>query len=98
MNPLIRAQLKQIQQAVDGLQGVLTRQRDGREKDAEAHEQLLRQYWSRGKELAAMRDTLEEFEEVKTENQRLAATYNELQERLGKVLDCTKTLSGELRQ
>ncbi len=98
MNPLIRAQLKQIEQALDGLQGVLTHQRDAREKDGEAHEQLLRQYWSRGKELATVRDTLEDFEDLKAENDRLNATHKELRERLGKVLDCTKTLSGELRQ
>ena len=98
MNDLVKSYVKQIQAAADDLEATLQCARKHTDKQSEAHESLLQQNWRRGKELAALKDTIEDYGPLQEENRRLAEARAQLREHLEKLLAYTKALTAEFRQ
>lgn len=98
MNDRVKTYLKRLDALVDDLHTSLERSREQLGEAQDAHERLLKQYWSRGKEITTMTDSVKEFEALQEENQRLRDIHQEVQERTRTVLEYTKALSDELRR
>ena len=98
MNPIIKTYIDNIEDRLHSLESVLADQKEEITHQAAAHERLLQQYWSRGKELGVMQHSAEEITEIQEENERLNAAKEELLERTNRVLGYTKALTEEFRQ
>ncbi len=98
MNDLLKSYLSRIENSVEDLRSALEHGREAMTTQQEAHERLLKQFWSRGKELSALGETFKDYERLRDENDRLRRTHNELQERTRRVLDFAKALSEEFRR
>ncbi len=98
MNDQTKKYLKRIDALVGDVHVALMRSREQLGEAQEAHERLLKQYWSRGREITTMTDSVKEFEALQEENRRLRAVQEELQQRARTVLEYTKALSKELRR
>ncbi|HPO17237.1 MAG TPA: hypothetical protein PLI09_27635 [Candidatus Hydrogenedentes bacterium] len=98
MNDRVKTYLKRLDALVDDLHTSLERSREQLGEAQDAHERLLKQYWSRGKEITTMKNSVKEFEALQEENQRLRDIHQEVQERTRTVLEYTKALSDELRR
>jgi len=70
VNPLVRAQLKQIEQAVAALGEVLVEQRGEVEKLQGAREELQKQVWRRSKEVAVLQEAAADYADLKQANAR----------------------------
>ena len=98
MNPILRSYFTQLDEAAARLGAALEgRGREAREQ-REAREALLKEHWSRGRELAALREDRERFEVLQGENERLQAREDELRERLRRVLKDMRALTEGLRE
>lgn len=98
MNPLVRAQLKQIEQAVSALGEVLGEQRDEVAKLQQAREDLQKQVWSRSKEIAVLQEAAADYDRLKQENLGHREKQTQLEAHLRKILAYTRALSEEVRQ
>lgn len=98
MNALLSSFVKQIESAVDDLAETLSEVRAERDRVTEQKEDLLQQYWSRGREITVMQANAEEFDSLQARCEKLRAERQELRDRLGKVLSLSKALASEFRQ
>ena len=98
MNDMARAYLGRIEQSLEDLQELLKDAEGQTQGQQEAHERLLKQFWSQGKELAALAQSIRDFEKVQDENKQLKDTHKELEERTRRVLEHVKTLIEEFRR
>jgi K+-sensing histidine kinase KdpD len=83
--------------AVDEVQDCLETVREQASDQQQSREQLLKQYWNRGKELSVLQENSEEFTHLQEENMRLKETQQAIEERLQRVLSCTKALANEYK-
>lgn len=98
MNPLLRSQLKQIEQAVAGLGKVLAEQGAEIDKLQRMREDLQKQVWSRSKEVSVLQAAAADYDDLKQANARHREKQARLEEHLRKVLAYTRALSEEVRQ
>lgn len=98
MNPLVRTQLKRIENAVAALGEVLDEQGTEIEKLQQAREALQKQVWTRSKENVVLQEAAADYDDLKQANTRYAAKLVQVEERLRKVLAYTRALSEEIRQ
>lgn len=98
MNPLVRAQLKQIEQAVSALGEVLAERREEVEKLQHTREHLQKQVWSRSKEVAVLQEAAADYDDLKQANARYREKQVQLEAHLRKILAYTRALSEEVRQ
>ena len=97
MNPMIRSQLTRIEASLDELHQLLTETREHHTEQVQAREKLLKAYWSRGKEISVLNQTVADFEALQEENARLKEMKEAFREHLGRVLTYTKALTNEFR-
>ena len=98
MNPLVRAQLKQIEQAVSALGEVLAEHREEIDKLQHTREDLQKQVWSRRKEIAVLQEAASDYDDLKQANLRHEEKAVQLEAHLRKILAYTRALSEEVRQ
>lgn len=98
MNPLVRAQLKQIEQAVAALGEVLAEQREEVNRLQGAREELQKQVWSRSKEVAVLQEAASDYADLKRANAGYLERQEQLEGHLRKILAYTRALSEEVRQ
>lgn len=98
MNELVKSYLSRIEKSVHDLHEALRQSHEQLQTQQEAHERLLKQYWSRGKEVSTLSEAMKNFEALQNENQRLKEAHKELQERTRRVLEYTKALTDEFRR
>lgn len=97
MNRLVQAQLNQINSAIAQIDGALKKSREFAAKQESTREDLQKQVWNRGKELAALQRSLREFEALQAENEGRKRIQADLNERLKRVLGYSKALSDSLQ-
>ena len=97
MNPLVNNLIKQINLTLDEVQDSLQSVRSQAKEQQENREQLLKQYWNRGKELSVLQENTDEFNALQAENSQLKETQQAIEERLQRVLACTKALAHEFK-
>lgn len=98
MNDLLKSYLGRIEKSVNDLRKSLEHSREAMTTQQEAQERLLKQYWSRGKELAQLGESVKDYERLRDENLRLRNVQQELQVRTRQVLEYAKALSEEFRR
>jgi len=98
VNPLVRAQLQQIEQAIAELGEVLAGQRTEVDRLRQAREELQKQVWSRSKEVSVLQEAASDYDDLKQANRRHQERQSLIEERLRKVLAYTRALSEEMRQ
>ena len=98
MNALVRAQLKQIEQAVAALGEVLAEQTGEIDKLQGARESLQKQVWTRSKEIAILQEAAADYDDLKQANARYREKQAQLEEHLRKVMAYTRALAEEVRQ
>ena len=98
MNPLVRAQLKQIELAVAALGDALAGQGEEIAKLQRTREGLQKQVWTRSKEITVLQEAAADYDDLKQAKARLEEKQGLLEERLRKVLAYTRALSEEVRQ
>ncbi|MBX3176978.1 MAG: hypothetical protein KF886_06450 [Candidatus Hydrogenedentes bacterium] len=98
MNPLVRAQLRQVEQAIAGLGEVLAERADDIEKLQAARENLQKQVWTRSKELSVLESAVADYDALETANRRYREREADLEQRLRQVLAYTRALSEAIRQ
>jgi hypothetical protein len=98
VNELVKSYLGRIEQSIDTLQDTLKNAHEQLAAQQEGQERLLKQYWSRVKELSTLGEAVKDLETLQNENERLKATHQELQDRARRVLEYAKQLTDELRR
>ena len=98
MNPLIKSYLDRMESEIGQVRELLQAATDEIQKQREAREKILHQYWARGKEITVLNEATRTYAQLQEENQRLREVQQELQHGLENVLGQTKTLSEALRQ
>ena len=97
MNPLVQAQIHQIEETLRDLSQTLDRAEGNAQASAEKYTELQKEVWSHRKEITALQRISDEFETISDENQRLHSLHAQLRDRLRSLLTQVKTLSGEFR-
>jgi len=96
MNPMVDAYLKRLDGTVEALGTAIAEQNAALARRKDAHENALRQYWSKGKDAAILRAEQED----EAHHADVAARYREslqaMRPHLLKLLQQTKTLRGLL--
>lgn len=98
MNKATRTYLRQIEQGIGDLHGALKRAREQAQAQQEAHEKLVKEFWSKGKEASAMHASAQEFDVLQQENEQLREAKREVGERLQRIRDYTKALREDIDQ
>lgn len=98
MNPLIRSYLERMEAEIAELRLILEAASGEIQRQKDAREKLLHQYWARGKEITVLNEATRTYTQLQQENQQLKSVQQQLQEGLSQVLDQTKALSEALRQ
>ncbi len=98
MNPLIRKKLDQIQSLVEEM-GEVLRSNDAEVKKQHAEkEALLQKEWKRQKELTTLNRIAEDYDLLKSENDRLADERRQLKQRVDNLLKMAKSLGTAFRE
>ncbi len=97
MNPLIKQQLKRVNDLVEDLRDTLNETRGDLKEKQDAYVGLTKEYWERGSKIAVLDQNDTEFDALQEENGRLKDQQRACRERLEKVLTFTKALSAEFR-
>lgn len=97
MNPMVRAYLERMNASLDDIEAAFKDLDSGLEHEKDRSERLLKQFWSRGRELSTLKETAGEMEAVLAENARLRESHAELEGRLQQVLALTKGILHELK-
>lgn len=98
MNSLVRAQLRQIEQAIAALGEVLAEQGSEIDKLQSTRETLQKQVWTRSKEITVLQEAAADYDELKQANVRYREKQAQLEAHLRKVLAYTRALAEEVRQ
>lgn len=97
MNKLVLAQFARIEKAMARLEEGVRLAQEAAQHQEEEREKLLQQFWSRGKELKTVQRSLNDYEAVCEENDRLKECHRALGEHLRRVRDYTKALTESMR-
>jgi hypothetical protein len=97
MNPMAAQLLKEIATNIDDIRIELARAREQVETVTKAKDDLQRRTWGQSREVHVLQERLEEFAEMKAENERFQKTRGEIEERLRRILKSTQALSAEFR-
>lgn len=98
MNSLVKAQLKQIEQAVAALGEVLAERGSEIHRLQDARDALQREVWSRSKEVAVHREAAADYDALQEANVRYREKHALLEEHLRRVLAYTRALTEQVRQ
>ncbi|HIJ66529.1 MAG TPA: hypothetical protein HPP77_11335 [Candidatus Hydrogenedentes bacterium] len=98
MSPLVRAQIKHINKAVADLRDLLRDSRERTESAQAERDRLLTEQWSLRKDLATLKRVANDSDAILADNERLRTQRAEIQNRLARILHCTKGLQREFRQ
>ena len=98
MNPLVRSQLEQLENAVQALADVLADTHSRLEKERQDKERALQEYWSSGRKSAILQETVDRLSEVIEENRQLKLKQQEVRKHTLLVLEYAHSLAGELEK
>lgn len=98
MNPFVESYVKQLQGLVHELADMLEEYDTRLIQTQEAREKTLRQYWSAGRQISAMQETLERMPDLESDNVALERQLTEAVDRARRILEFTKALSGAIQQ
>lgn len=97
MNPIVGQQLKRI----DALLQELRREMDARNGQLSAvtksRDDLRKEAWGLSKELRVLKDSVGDYPRLKAENERLRTLCADFDERLHRILACTRALTAHIR-
>jgi len=91
----IEERVQRIHADIDRLEQALAQSRQSVESEEQKTGGILRRYWSQGQELSALKQTVPDYEVLQKRNEKLEGIYEELQQRLSRILQYTKALTGE---
>lgn len=97
MNQFITQQLNDIADSLDELDEVMTATQEQLAGLTGARDRLQKESWSRAKELEVLRERLEDYPQLKRENERCHAQNAEFEKRLRQILRHTRALGAEIR-
>lgn len=97
MNPLVAQQVKLIVEGIEDLKAELGEVRKQLDEMTRLRNDLQRNNWALGKEIAVYKERLEALAEIKIQNQRLTDQSAEFEERLQRILSCADTLRADLQ-
>ena len=97
MNQFITQQLNDIADSLEELDEVMTATQEQLAGLTGARDGLRKESWSRAKELEVLRERLEDYPQLKRENERLQAQNAEFEKRLRQILRYTRALGAEMR-
>jgi predicted nuclease with TOPRIM domain len=98
VNELVRAQLRKIADQVEDLNDLLAGSREDLAHQQADHERLLKEFWSRQKELSVLKEGWEDYTRLQRENEAFRRMRDELRERMNRMLGWTRALTDEFRQ
>lgn len=98
MNPFAKTYLDQMHRHVDELASALERFDQELQQSQEARETLLKQYWSAGRQISALQETLARMPSLEDENQALREKNDAAVESARRILAYAKALAGALRE
>jgi uncharacterized protein (DUF342 family) len=98
MNPLIKSYLDRMEDEIGQVRELLQGATQELQRQKEAREKLLHQFWARGKEIAVLNEATRTYAQLQEENRELRGVQQELQNGLERVLGQTKVLAEALRQ
>jgi len=96
MNPMVDAYLKRLDIAVEALGETVAQQNKALEHHKRAHENALRQYWSKGKDAAILRAEQENEHSHLQAATQYRETLQAMRPHLLQLLQQTKTLREQL--
>ena len=97
MNRILKSYCTQIDEAIADLGETLSDQARQVREQREAREKLLKEHWSRGRQIVTLQEDRDQFERLQAENRRLKAREQVLRDRLQSILKHTKNLSEGMR-
>jgi len=97
MNQFIFQQFNAIADSLDELDEVMTATQDQLAGLTGARDDLRKESWSRSKELEVLRERLEDYPQLRRENERLHAQNADFEKRLRQILRYTRALGAEMR-
>ncbi|HNR30499.1 MAG TPA: hypothetical protein PKI11_06395 [Candidatus Hydrogenedentes bacterium] len=95
---MLQAQLDQVHRDLEAMRDLLTDLRETACAQETLADDLRQRYWDVGQELAALRDTVPHYDVLQQRLARFEDAYAELHERLTRILQFTKRLTGEFLQ
>lgn len=98
MIPMIESYITRIEHQLGELRETLVRNKADVQRHKEAREDMLQKFWTRGKQITMLNEATKSHEALQDENRRLKEAQQELQDRLGRLLEYGKTLTESLRQ
>jgi len=97
MNPLVAQRVRQIAKGIEDLKAELVLTREQLESMTEVRDEMQKKSWSQAKEMAVLKERVDELLALREDNERLAKQMEKLEERLRRVLGVVDTLEGEFR-
>lgn len=98
MNPFVKTYTNQLHALVNELASILADYDAQLAQAQEAREKTLQQFWSAGRQISALQETLGRMPALEEENASLQEQLTEAVERATRILDYTKALTGALQQ
>ncbi len=98
MNPFVKTYIDQMHALVSDLTVTLEEYERRLEDAQDAKEDLLRQYWSAGRHISALEETVAQLPALEEENRELKEKNKRSLEHARRILDYAKTLSGAIQE
>ena len=97
MNSDVTQQLKRIARILAELEREVA-ERDTQLADVtQTRDGLRQESWSHTKQIRVLKERLEDYPELKRENDRFREQAADFERRLERILSCTRALAGEIR-
>ena len=97
MNPLVAQRARQIAKGIEDLKAELALAQDQLESMTEVRDETQKKSWSQAKEMAVLKERVDELLALREDNERLVKQMETLEERLRRVLGVVETLESEFR-
>lgn len=98
MNPFFQNYVTQINQAVVDLSNTLEEYERRLHQAQDDKEEKMKEWWAVTRQAKAMRETLDRMPALEEENRRLREKNSEALERVRRILDYAKALSGSIER
>jgi uncharacterized coiled-coil DUF342 family protein len=97
MNPLVVQQLKRVDTLLQELRRELDDKNEQLGSVTKSRDELRKEAWGLSKELRVLKDSVGDYPRVKSENEHLKALCADFDERLRRILACTRALTAHIR-
>lgn len=98
MNPFVKTYIEQIHHLVEELSYTLENYEQELKQTQDAKETLLKQYWSAGRQISALQETLDRMPALEEENRTLREKNQASADSARRILAYAKALGGALQE